>query len=483
MGTTRRETGARRCAGAPAAALMGALLTAGCTGPGAGSPAASSGSSAPSGAAPTGAASTASAAPSAVGLPGTPVGEAAGWVLDQLAAASGPSPEQAQERFTPGFLEQVAPTPVSAVFDGLRALGPWTPTAVQGTETEAVLSLATGSGQAYRMEVVVDDEGVIGGLVFTEDSVAGREPATSWGAVAEELEGLAEGTHLLAARVEEGACVPVEPAADLAAAEPAPLGSVFKLYVLGAVAAAVEAGELGWDDELVVTDDVRSLPSGELQDAPEGAEVSVREAAGGMIAISDNTAADLLATAVGRPAVEEAVTALGAEDPSGLVPFMTTRELFALGWGAPEVLERWPDADVEQRQELLEELPPTLEDLDPEDVVTPVWPQDVGWAASAQDVCRAHLRLQELAARPGLEPVREVLAQNPGVRLDDEVWSCAAFKGGSAPGVLAGSWYLERADGEEFVLVGQAADEEAGIDQPVFFALMEDALALLAEDG
>ncbi|WP_299037280.1 Cpe/LpqF family protein [uncultured Pseudokineococcus sp.] len=466
-----RGTTSRRGRSRAPGALLVALLLAGCTGeaPG-GEPEASS--------APT--TTPPAATPSAVALPSSSVGEAAGWVLEQLAADAGPSPEAARERFSPGFLDQLGATPLSEVLDGLRALGPWTPTAVEGTETEAVVSLATGSGTAYRMQVVVDAEGVIGGLLFTEDAVAGREPATSWGAVTDELAGLADEAHLLAARVEDGTCVPVDPAAELAAGEPAPLGSVFKLYVLGAVAAAVEDGELGWDDELEVTADVRSLPSGELQDAPEGAVVSVREAAGGMIAISDNTAADLLATAVGRPAVEEAVTALGTEDEGGLVPFLTTREYFTLGWGAPEVLEQWPGADAEERRDLLQQLPPTPEGVAPADVVTPVWPQGAGWAASAQDVCRAHVRLQELAARPGLEPVREVLAENPGVPLDEEVWDYAAFKGGSAPGVLAASWYLERADGEQLVLVAQAADG-AAVDQPVFFALVQDALALLAE--
>lgn len=453
-----------------------ALLLAGCTGQrSAGEPGSGGGSGVPT---TSGAGATPSPTPSAVALPATPVGDAAGWVLDQLAAASGPSPEQAQERFSPGFLEQLGATPLSDVFDGLRALGPWTPTAVEGTGTEALVSLATGSGTAYRMQVVVDADGVIGGLLFTEDTVAGREPATSWDAVADELAGLGAETHLLAARVEDGGCVPVDPAAVRSADEPAPLGSVFKLYVLGAVAAAVQDGELAWDEELVVSGDVRSLPSGELQDAPEGAAVSVREAAGGMIAISDNTAADLLATTVGRPAVEAAVTALGAQDPSGLVPFPTTREVFTLGWGAPDVLERWAGAGAEQRRALLEEIPPDLGGVGAADVTTPVWPQGVGWSASAQDVCRAHVGLQELAEQPGLEPVREVLAENPGVPLDEEVWDYAAFKGGSAPGVLAASWYLERADGDDFVLVAQAADAGA-VDQPLFFAVVQDALALL----
>ncbi len=80
----------------------------------------------------------------------------------------------------------------------------------------------------------------------------------------------------------------------------APLASVFKLYVLLATAEAVASGDASWDETLVLDDTDRSLPSGELQDAPAGTEVTVRDAASAMIRISDNTATDLLIRRLGR---------------------------------------------------------------------------------------------------------------------------------------------------------------------------------------
>src|SRR5690625_1565274 len=111
-----------------------------------------------------------------------------------------------------------------------------------------------------------------------------------------------------------------------------PIGSIVKLYVLDAVRQAVADGELAWEDTLTLTDDLRSLPSGVLQEEPAGHEVTVREAAELMISISDNTATDLLIDAVGREAVLAAVERLGHHDPELLTPLVTTRELFQLAF-------------------------------------------------------------------------------------------------------------------------------------------------------
>lgn len=49
-------------------------------------------------------------------------------------------------------------------------------------------------------------------------------------------------------------------------ADPAPLGSVFKLYLLTALAASIQSGELAWTDEIVIRDDLKNLPTGIIQD-------------------------------------------------------------------------------------------------------------------------------------------------------------------------------------------------------------------------
>ena len=94
----------------------------------------------------------------------------------------------------------------------------------------------------------------------------------------------------------------------------APLGSAFKLYVLDALGEAVAAGKVRWDQPLTVTAQVKGLPPGELQTEPVGTRVPVLDAAGKMISLSDNTAADMLTSLVGRSAVE-AMSALMQRSP------------------------------------------------------------------------------------------------------------------------------------------------------------------------
>ena len=255
-----------------------------------------------------------------------------------------------------------------------------------------------------------------------------------------------------------------------------PLGSMFKLYVLGAVVRAVADGTVTWDQRLVVRDRDKSLPSGRLQDQPDGTTVTVQQAAELMISISDNTAADLLISTVGRPAVERAVAAMGAAEPALLRPFPNTRQIFTLD-GNQSLRAAWAEASaglvlphsgvalapsvsqVVARAQILAKVPPgppTLGGL----TGPPGWVDGLEWFASAADLCRAHADLQAMAATPAGRPVRQILAKNPGVDVGTG-WQYVAFKGGSDNGVLGGSWYLQSKDGSRHVLVVQLSATDA----------------------
>ncbi|GGH45276.1 serine hydrolase [Microbacterium album] len=256
---------------------------------------------------------------------------------------------------------------------------------------------------------------------------------------------------------------------------PAPLASAFKLYVLHAVADAVRAGELTWDDTVTVTDATRSLPSGELQDEPDGTRVTIREAAEKMIAISDNTAADMLIQHVSRERVEAAVAEAGHHDPGLMRPFLTTRELFQLGWGADRAPARaWREGDESERRSLLERIGELPLDVEAADVAGPaVWPDGIDWFASAADTAAVHHALHEMD-----DPtVRAILAENPGIRTDG-AWQHVAFKGGSSLGVLTGSWLGEATDGTLLTVVVLMSSED-----PADLASAQRDLVGLAEDA
>ena len=458
---------------AAAAAALLIVLTA-CSGAGAQEDAAAD---------PTGTAGTTAPAAlsSAVALPDTPVGLQAQWVLDLINAETAVEGDGFETNFAAVILQELPAGELAKVLEQVRSEGPWTPAKVDAVAGQGVFTLSGSTGELVDLQLSVDEAGLINGIFFGPGTPA-RTPAAGWEELKSSVSALPEGTGLAVFRVADGSAV-----VDINSAAGKPLGSIFKLYVLTAVTDAVAAGTLGWDSPLTVTDDLRSLPSGELQDAPAGTAVTVREAALKMISISDNTATDLLINAVGRDAVEQALFDTGHSDPDRNRPFLTTRELFQLGWGVEEPLRgQWAEADVEGRRALLENLPKGVLDIPAEAVTTAVWQQGLDWFGTADDVMRVHLALQERAGTEAGAPLREILGTNNGLGLEvGGDWSYIAFKGGSAPGVMAGSWYLERSDGERFVVVQQGVSDtpEDVANAGAFFGPAQDAVTLLATEG
>ncbi|WP_166350252.1 serine hydrolase [Phytoactinopolyspora limicola] len=411
-------------------------------------------------------------------VPATPAGEQVTWVLRELHSETGPDADTAEERFSEAFLDEVPAPQVALTFNGLRQLGPFTVVGYEGSDDAARVQLSGADDTGWLLTLLVDDDGRIGTL-----TVAPHDPPpeiATWAEVDELLTATGADVGIYAARDHDGTWQEIH---SLDPATARPLGSTAKLYVLGAVQQAVLDGEIAWDDELVVTDDVRSLPTGQLQDAAEGTLVSVADAAEKMISISDNTATDLLIDLVGRDAVEAAAAAMGHHQPDLLEPFITTRELFHLAWSDPRLRDSWSDADAQRRGDLLDAVPPGALGVAPADITDVAWTAGVDWFASATDVAAAHLGVQVLAAEDSSGITRNLLALNPGVAVDGDVWPYAAYKGGSAPGVFVLSWYLEDADDVPHVLIIQLAANSAAdlADELRLVRIAEQALDLLAQ--
>jgi beta-lactamase class A len=132
---------------------------------------------------------------------------------------------------------------------------------------------------------------------------------------------------------------------------------------------------------------------------PDGTQVSVRDAAAKMIFLSDNTATDMLINLVGRSAVEAALTATGMANPALNRPFLTTRETYILALD-PALAKRYLTANEAGRRALLAN---TVDRLPLPDVVaamrtlsTRSTMGNLGWFASASDICRAYAALAAL---------------------------------------------------------------------------------------
>ena len=140
-----------------------------------------------------------------------------------------------------------------------------------------------------------------------------------------------------------------------------------------------------------------------------------------MIATSDNMATDMLIARVGTRAIERALVDAGHHDPSSMTPFPTMREIFAVGWGNPDVREQWKTADSPQRRAvLLQEANSRPYEPDPQRTHAPGSAYGAEWYGSAEDICRVHAAFSTTPSAPA--PVRDIMSEIPGIDLDRAEW-------------------------------------------------------------
>ena len=240
------------------------------------------------------------------------------------------------------------------------------------------------------------------------------------------------------------------------------IGSTFKLYVLSALARSISSGERTWSD--VVTIDTRSFPSGTMHLWPEGAPVTLQTLATQMISGSDNTATDVLIGVLGRRAVEAEVTASGHAAPAGLIPLLSTLELFALK-GSEYNRGKYLAADDAGKRRILADF---RDDVggDPDKIVPPRFSSPtaidtIEWFASGRDIAGILQRLVALDD-PTARHILAVYPALPASLVDD--WSYAGYKGGSEPGVLNLSWLLRDQTGGWRVLAMTWNNPDAALD-------------------
>jgi hypothetical protein len=398
-------------------------------------------------------------------LPATPPGAQARWLLGAIAHP--PIPAAAiTAHFDQVFLTKIPAAQLNATF---ARVGTLRPDAVLASTSEFVTLAVSLNGQPETVTLSVDAHGLIDGLrLAAEPSQPALPVPTTWAGVDKQVQQAAPQTRLLVARVITGGGCQTVHAVD--ATTPAPLGSAFKLYVLDALARAIAARTVSWDQRLTLTSQLTSLPSGELSTEPAGTQVTVLQAAEDMISSSDNTAADLLITLLGRTAVESAAAASGMADPALDTPFLTTRELFVLkldDW--PALASRYLALGAAGRQALLTGTVDRVP-LSALHVTAPTgWtqPRDIGtieWFASPADICRVYASLAALSRQPGLAPVASILEINNGsLALNPGQWSSVWFKGGSEPGVLTLNYLATTRTGQSYVVSALAANPSAPI--------------------
>jgi Beta-lactamase enzyme family/ORF 12 gene product N-terminal len=408
--------------------------------------------------------------------PDAPVGRQLTWFL--RAVAELPWPQQViRAHFASDLLAQISPDELNSLLgQELAAWGASVPSSGasltglvwQHPTRDPVSLLAVAAFRRVKLTVNIAVDGA--GLISVPFPL--RPYLSSWAQADQELAALAPQASLLAARVSPGgSCTPVH---QVAASAPRPLASMFKLFVLGALARQIAAGRISWDQELTVTDALKSAGNtgpGYLQDIPAGTRVPVRQVAAKMIALSDNTASDMLIHLVGRSAVEAQFRQWSGHAALN-VPFLTGREAFQMKLlHYPTLADRYLSLAPGQRAAFLASAVDPLpfspaqvqeklaqQGNEPRDVDT------IGWFASPDDICRAFAGLQQLAAQPRLAPLGPILsASGGGFGLDPARWPTVWSKGGSEPGVLTQGLMATNSQGQAVVVIVLLSNPAAGL--------------------
>ncbi|SEO52155.1 serine hydrolase [Amycolatopsis saalfeldensis] len=381
----------------------------------------------------------------------------AGEQLDWLVAASTRAPlpdNEIRQRIAPSLVDgSGGPDGINAALAGV---GPLTVHSILATRRDQAQAAVRGRAGDYLLTVHVDAAGLVHDLRLTPDEA---KPA-SWTEIDTQLAGLGTRVSFAAAEIDpDGRCRIVH---GVDAETRRPIGSAFKLYVLGALAQAVAEGRASWDEPLAIRDEWKSLPSGTMQNRPAGASFPLSEFADLMISISDNTATDHLIHRLGRDAVQRQVSLFGHRQPRANVPFLTTKAFFRLK--AASETARAQYLALHQQDERaaavleLERLP--LPD------VRETWPQprdidQIEWFASPADICRAYAGLLRLD-QPG---VHHALSRNDdGLNLDVSQFPAVWYKGGSEPGVVTLHYLARTADGRALGASFMASDPIAAPD-------------------
>jgi beta-lactamase class A len=382
-----------------------------------------------------------------VSAPSSPVGAQLTWLLGATARLP-LSTEEISSHIDAGFLARVNTSEFNDALATLGRPGPMTLVQVSPADPTSLRALVTLGALRYQVQMSVDSSGLIAGLLFKLDQAT----PTSWSVLDHRLSALAPNVSFLAAKVgANGSCTTVH---AVAASTPRPLGSMFKLFILGALANAVHHHTIRWDQEVTVTAAIKVGGSGTLQTMVDGSRITVEQAAIRMISVSDNTAADILLKLVGRTAVEAQVRKWSSH-PSLDIPFLTVSEAFALKYANYPAMEKHYLAfNAAQRAAFLTSTVDAVPQSAEQSAATPRAVDSIEWFASAQDLCRAFAGLRGLQTQPGLSLLSTVLStNNGGIGLPATAWPRIWFKGGSENGVLTLGYLGRDAKGNTYVVI------------------------------
>lgn len=261
------------------------------------------------------------------------------------------------------------------------------------------------------------------------------------------------------------------------ASEPLAVGSSLKLLILSLLCDDITAGKRKWSDLVRLQDEMRSLPSGQLQDWPAGSPVTLHTLATLMLSRSDNTAADHLMLVLGREALEAHQKKVNILHPERNQPFLRTNELFKLKLViTPQETQAFLQRTPDSRREYLPQLAkvPLISPRMPD---VPQFIDQIEWFFCTEDLAGLLNSLQQSPLKKDILPL---MAITRPFDIDDFAWKYLGFKGGAEAGVLNLSLLGQlSSDSHWYAFSFTWNDAEKPLNEPLWIRLVERSLRLV----
>lgn len=408
-------------------------------------------------------------------MPTTPAGVAASWLLYSISNSKSITQAQIRSHFSQSLLKQ---TPSSNLYNSLtklRAAGPYTMLGYEDSGNRLLIGVQDSNGRQISIDLVADSRSQIVSLTFGH---LGRVPViTDEASLARALNEVGDDgssvrraasasqpryqSSFLVARIDTlNGCG--SPLTLSNADDQMPIGRLVDLYTLAGVAEAVIDGGVEINQDATVLPSMIAQGYGRNDATMIGKKYPLRVVASHTIHESDPTSATMLMKTVGADGIRAAAQNTGKQDLTSFSPLLTPRALGQIAWSDSDLRFYWREANKQpeqQRQALHTALVNSLSRgsvaMDPNRYQDVLWPEGIGWFASAREICRAQSYLGQLSQRDVNTDalLRNAMVVENGVHIDSSQWTYATYVGAESPGQLAMTWVLTSPEGARYCLV------------------------------
>ena len=408
-------------------------------------------------------------------MPTTPAGVAASWLLYSISNSKSITQAQIRSHFSQSLLKQ---TPSSNLYNSLtklRAAGPYTMLGYEDSGNRLLIGVQDSNGRQISIDLMADSRSQIVSLTFGR---IGRVPViTDEASLARALNEAGDDgssvrraasasqpryqSSFLVARIDTlNGCG--SPLTLSNADDQMPIGRLVDLYTLAGVAEAVIDGGVEINQDATVLPSMIAQGYGRNDATMIGKKYPLRVVASHTIHESDPTSATMLMKTVGADGIRAAAQNAGKQDLTSFSPLLTPRAVGQIAWSDSDLRFYWRKANKQPEQKrqalhtaLVNSLSRGSVAMDPNRYQDVLWPEGIGWFASAREICRVQSYLGQLSQRDVNADtlLRNAMVVENGVHIDSSQWTYATYVGAESPGQLAMTWVLTSPEGARYCLV------------------------------